>query len=184
MGLHPATFTRLRPLRALAAACLRLSGWRIEGQLPELPRYVVIGAPHTSNWDFALMLAMALHFRVEFVWMGKDSLFASPLGGLFRWLGGVPVDRSRPHGLVDAAVAAFDARERLVLVIAPEGTRKQVQRWRTGFYHIAAQAGVPILLAYVDARRRVGGLGPLFHPTGDAQADMAAIRAFYAPYDA
>ncbi len=183
MQIHPATFTRSRLLGWIARLGLRLSDWRIEGELPALPKYVVIGAPHTSNWDFALMLTVALHFRPGFVWMGKHALFRWPLGGLMRRLGGIPIERSRAHGMVDSAIDAFAARDALVMVITPEGTRKQVRGWKTGFYHIACGAGVPVLLAYVDARNRIGGIGPVFHPSGDLDADMAQIRAFYRPYE-
>ncbi len=182
MTITPATIARSRVLRWLARQGLRLSGWRLEGELPPASRYVAIGAPHTSNWDFMLMLAVVLEYGLEFVWMGKNTLFRGPTAALFRWLGGIPIDRSRPGGMVEQAIAAFDERRHLVMVITPEGTRKQVARWKRGFYHVARGAGVPILLAYVDHGRKVAGLGPLFTPTDDVEADMAAIQAFYAPY--
>ena len=168
-------------LHHLARVWLRLLGWRIVGAPPAVPRYVLIGAPHTSNWDFFYMLLVCFSLRLQVYWMGKDSLFPWPVGGLMRWLGGIPVDRSKPGGLVQDTIDAFAREERLIVVIPPEGTRGKTRHWKTGFYFIAQQAGVPIVLAFVDYGRKVGGLGPLFEPTGDVEADMAAIKAFYAP---
>jgi 1-acyl-sn-glycerol-3-phosphate acyltransferase len=171
-------------LRALSVAVLRLTGWTVAGSLPpDQPRCVLIGAPHTSNWDLPYTLMVAFVLRLNLRWMGKAQLFRAPFGPLMRWLGGIPVDRSQANQLV-AASARFlrDARGALQLVVPPEGTRGGATRWRTGFYYIALGAGVPIVMAYMDYPRKLSGLGPVFQPTGDVDADMAWIRAYYAQY--
>lgn len=169
-------------LRALSRAFLRLNGWTVEGSLPpEARKAVLIAAPHTSNWDlpYTLMVAFVLHLNVY--WMGKHSLFGFPFGPLMRWLGGIAVDRSRSNQLVSASAAALRAADGPVqLVVPPEGTRGKTRHWKTGFYYIALEAGVPIILAYMDYQRKVAGLGPVFTPTGDVEADMARIKHFYA----
>lgn len=170
-------------LKALSVGFLRLTGWRVEGQLPdEARKSVLIAAPHTSNWDlpYTLMVAFALNLRVQ--WMGKSGIFRFPFGGLMRWLGGIPVDRSRSTNLVAASIESIrNAVGPLQLIVPPEGTRSKTRYWKTGFYHIAVGAGVPIVMAYLDYRRKVGGLGSIFKTTGDVERDMAAIKAFYAP---
>jgi 1-acyl-sn-glycerol-3-phosphate acyltransferase len=170
-------------LRALSLFVLRLMGWKVEGSLPPCAaKSVLIAAPHTSNWDlpFTLMLAFALRLRVY--WMGKHSLFRGPCGPVMRWLGGIAVNREQSNNLVASSAQAMrGAQGPMQLIVPPEGTRGKTKRWKTGFYYIAQQAGVPIVLAFVDYGRKVGGLGPVFEPTGDVDLDMAAIKAFYAP---
>jgi 1-acyl-sn-glycerol-3-phosphate acyltransferase len=158
---------------------LKLFGWRAEGSLAGVPRCVLVVAPHTSNWDFPVMLALAVALRIKATWMGKHTLFRPPLGWLMRRLGGLSIDRSARHNVVEQAVQSFRERERLVLAILPEGTRKRTPYWKSGFYHIAVGAKVPIALGYADYRRKVGGIGPVFMPSGDIDADMAIIREFY-----
>lgn len=165
---------------SLSRAILRLLGWRVEGNLPDTPKYVVIGAFHTTNWDFPLMLLLKSAIGLKVRWVGKHSLFRWPLGWLMRRLGGIPVDRRSPHNYVEQIVDAFRRRDELILVIAPEGTRKKTEYWKTGFYYIALGAGVPIALGFADYPRKVGGIGVSFMPTGDFEADLAQIRAFYA----
>lgn len=169
-------------LKAFSVGFLRLTGWRVEGQLPdEARKSVLIAAPHTSNWDlpYTLMVAFALNLQVQ--WMGKSGIFRFPFGGLMRWLGGIPVDRSRSTNLVAASIDSIrNATGPLQLIVPPEGTRSKTRYWKTGFYHIAVGAGVPIVMAYMDYRRKVSGLGPIFKTTGDVERDMAAIKAFYA----
>jgi 1-acyl-sn-glycerol-3-phosphate acyltransferase len=167
-------------LRRSARVYLKIFGWRLEGRPPDIPKYVIIAAPHTTNWELPMALMAAFAFRVNIYFMGKDSLFRRPFRRLFIWLGGIPVDRSKSTGLVAQTVRAFDENERLVIVMAPEGTRSKTGHWRSGFYHIAAGAGVPIVLAYLDYGRKVAGIGPVITPTGDVEADMRKIRAFYA----
>jgi 1-acyl-sn-glycerol-3-phosphate acyltransferase len=169
-------------LRGLSRALLRALGWQLQGSLPQgVAKCVLIAAPHTSNWDlpYTLMCAFALRLRIR--WMGKSSLFRAPFGPLMRWLGGMAVNRNASGNLVDASAAALRAADApLQLVVAPEGTRGRTRHWKTGFYFIALKADVPIVLAYMDYQRKVAGLGPVFTPSGDAQADMAEIKRFYA----
>jgi 1-acyl-sn-glycerol-3-phosphate acyltransferase len=167
-------------LYAVAWLILRLTGWRPGGSPPDLPKFVLIGAPHTSNWDFIFTLVFAFIYRRKVFWMGKDSLFRFPFGPLFKWMGGIPIDRSKPHGVVAQTIETFNGTDQLILCIAPEGARKRVEKWKTGFYHVACGAGVPIALGFLDYKRRSGGFGPLFTPSGDLDGDMIQIRAFYA----
>lgn len=175
--------SRSRPgrlARVVGRLWLRWFGWRVEGRLPHHTRAVVIAAPHTSNWDLPFMLAVSWVLGVRPAWLGKDGLFRPPFGALMRWLGGIPVDRRAPGGLVAQAAARLRAADRLLLVVPPSGTRSSAPHWKSGFYHIASAAGVPILCTFLDYRRRVGGIGPTVVPSGDVAADMAIIRAFYA----
>ncbi len=169
-------------LRALSAAWLRLAGWTVEGALPAgAERCVLIGAPHTSNWDLPNALMIALVLRLDLCWMGKASIFRWPFGGFMRWMGGLPVDRARSRNLVAASAQALrEADGPLQLGVAPEGTRARAERWKTGFYFIALEAGVPVVPAYMDYGRMRSGLGPAFHPSGDVDADIARMRAFFA----
>jgi 1-acyl-sn-glycerol-3-phosphate acyltransferase len=169
-------------LRAGSLAFLRLNGWQVQGALPaQAPKAVLIAAPHTSNWDLPYTLMVAFALRLNIYWMGKASLFRFPFGAVMRWLGGLPVDRSRANNLVAAAAAALrDTSGPAQLVVPPEGTRGRTRHWKTGFYFIALEARVPIVLAFMDYRRKVGGLGPVFVPTGDVEVDMSEIKRFYA----
>jgi 1-acyl-sn-glycerol-3-phosphate acyltransferase len=166
-------------LSSFAALLLKLIGWRVVGVRPTLSKYVLIGAPHTSNWDFPLMLMAVLKLRMDVHWLGKDSLFPKPVGGLMRWLGGIAIDRSKTNRRVEQLVALYQRSEELAIVIPPEGTRAKVAQWKSGFYHIARGAGVPIVLGYVDAAMREVGLGPLFYPSGDFERDLTEIQKFY-----
>ena len=166
--------------RLLAILFLKMIGWRKEGSLPDIPKYVIILAPHTSNWDFPIGLAMIFVLKLRGYWLGKDGLFRWPFHGFFRWLGGIPLDRSKSSDVVAQMVRLFKERAKLTVVLAPEGTRKKVTHWKSGFYHIARGANVPIVLAFLDYLRKAGGIGPVFNPTGDIEADMEYIRAFYA----
>jgi 1-acyl-sn-glycerol-3-phosphate acyltransferase len=167
-------------LRALAIVLLKLLGWKAVGRPVEGARFVLIGAPHTSNWDFPLMLMVVLQLRLRVYWMGKHSLFPFPFTGFMKWLGGIPVDRRRNQNLVDQTVQQYKENPELVVLVPPEGTRAKVKEWKTGFYHIAVNAGVPILMGYVDASTKEAGLADFFYPTGDIEKDLPAIRAFYA----
>jgi 1-acyl-sn-glycerol-3-phosphate acyltransferase len=162
---------------------LRSFRWRVEGRLPHHTRAVVIAAPHTSNWDLPFMLAVSWVLGVRPAWLGKHDLFRPPFGALMRWLGGIPVDRRAPGGMVAQAAARLRAADHLLLVVPPSGTRSRAPHWKSGFYYIASAAGVPILCTFLDYRRRVGGIGPTVVPSGDVAADMAIIRAFYAPIE-
>lgn len=171
-------------LRAFSIGFLKITGWRVEGALPaHAARSVLIAAPHTSNWDLPYTLMVAFALRLNIRWMGKQSIFRAPFGGVMRWLGGIAVNREQSTNLVAAsAQAILDADGPLQLIVPPEGTRSKTRYWKTGFYYIAREAQVPIVMAYMDYERKVSGLGPLFEPTGDVAADMAAIKAFYAPF--
>ncbi|CAM3739218.1 lysophospholipid acyltransferase family protein [Parendozoicomonas haliclonae] len=158
---------------------LKLAGWKIEGQAPNARKYVLIAAPHTSNWDFPLTLAMAFRLKIKVFWMGKASLFKGPMGPVMRWLGGIPVDRRQANGLVQQVVDEFNRCCDLVVAIPPEGTRSKVQKWKSGFYHVAHNAQVPIALGFLDFKRKVGGIGELFEPTGNYEVDLETIQAFY-----
>jgi 1-acyl-sn-glycerol-3-phosphate acyltransferase len=166
---------------ALGRTMLRALGWRIGPGLPDLGKAVITAAPHSSNWDFFVGIALVFALRLDVRFIAKMELFRGPLGPLMRWLGGLPVNRKRPVGVVEQTVAMFADRETLLLAVAPEGTRKPVDRWKSGFHRMAVAAGVPIVPGYFDNRRKVVGFGAPFHPTGDAEADIAALRAFYAP---
>ncbi|MCX5834433.1 MAG: lysophospholipid acyltransferase family protein [Deltaproteobacteria bacterium] len=166
--------------RWLAILFIKMIGWRKDGSLPDIPKYVIIVAPHTSNWDFPIGLAMAFALKLRGYWLGKDGLFRWPFHGFFRWLGGIPIDRSKSSDVVAQMVQVFKERNKLTMVLAPEGTRKKVMYWKSGFYYIARGANVPIVLAFLDYLRKAGGIGPVFNPTGDIEADMEYIRAFYA----
>lgn len=167
-------------LRLLAIVILKLIGWKAVGRPVENARFVLIGAPHTSNWDFPLMLLVVLKLRLKVYWMGKDSLFPFPLGWFMKWLGGIPVDRSRAHNLVDQTVQEYQDHPELIVLVPPEGTRSKVKEWKTGFYRIAVNAQVPVLMGYVDTATKEAGLADFFYPTGDIEVDMPMIRAFYA----
>ncbi len=164
----------------LARAFLGLTGWEIEGGKPEVQRFVLIAAPHTSNWDLVYMLALSVLNDVKIQWMGKHVLFRPPLGWLLRPLGGIPVVRHRAGHLVGQLVRRFKESESLALVVPAEGTRGRAPHWKSGFYHIARAAEVPVLLGYLDYARKRGGFGPAIELTGDVSADMDEIRSFYA----
>ncbi len=168
---------------ALSAAfgrlVMRLAGWRFQGPFADVGRAVLIVAPHTSNWDFpvGLMAKFALRLRVH--WMGKHTIFRFGSGPLWRALGGIAVDRRAAQGVVSGVLEQFRRQERLLLGIAPEGTRGYTPQWKSGFYRIAVAAGVPILPIAFDYSRRAVVFLPLFHPTGDYQADLPRLRSLY-----
>jgi len=157
-----------------------LLGWRVEGKLPDLPKYILIGAPHTSNWDFLLFLGVIFTLRANVRFMGKAEIFRSPIGFFFRYCGGVPVERKKSTGLVDQMVKACNESEKFILTIAPEGTRHHVTEWKRGFYHIAKGAGIPLVMAVVDGKRKQVRIGQVFQPTEDIEADMKSIQGFFA----
>lgn len=173
----PATLGR-RTCDAILARC----GWRLAGTFPDLPRLVLIAAPHSSWWDGVWGMLFKVAVGLDLAFMGKRELFVGPLGWLLRRLGGIPIERNAAHGLVEQMGAKFRSAPRLWLGIAPEGTRKRVAKWKTGFWHIARAAGVPILpIAFDYATRRIV-IGEPFEPTDDVDADIAALRRFYAPF--
>ncbi len=164
----------------VARVFLAMTGWKPEGEPPRDRRFVLIAAPHTSNWDLVYLLALSELFDLRISWMGKDAIFRPPFGWLMRRLGGIPVVRSQRGNLVSQATQRFAALQDLALVVPAEGTRGAVDYWKSGFYHIARGADVPIVLGYLDYARRRGGFGPSLRATDDVRKDMDQIREFYA----
>jgi 1-acyl-sn-glycerol-3-phosphate acyltransferase len=163
----------------LASAALEVAGWRFEGAPPAEKRYVCIAYPHTSNWDGLLMIAFATRLGLRARWMIKDAWTRGPAGAVLRELGAVGIDRSRSNSVVAQMIAEFDRHEAFVLGVPPEGTRSRAERWKSGFYHIALGARVPVVPAYIDFGAKRAGMGPPLTMTGDVRADMDRIRDFY-----
>ncbi|HEX4763676.1 MAG TPA: lysophospholipid acyltransferase family protein [Usitatibacter sp.] len=168
-------------MRAFGRALLRLMRFRVEGAMPNLPKFVVAVAPHTSNWDFVIGAAAMFALDLRIAFLGKHTLFVGPFGPVMRWMGGIPVDRSSPHGVVGDAVAAFACVDRRILAIAPQGTRSPVPHFRTGFLQIARGAGVPVMLAAFDWEARIIRFGPTFEIGEDIEAERARTEAWFAP---
>ncbi len=166
--------------RALARLYWRLSRWTLLSEPQPAGPSILIGAPHTSNWDFVLMLAIAWEAGLKVGWLGKDSLFKGPAGPIMRALGGIPVNRANAGGVVAEVVARIQADDAFSLVVTPEGTRGHATHWKSGFYRIARETGLPLTLGYVDRTTMTTGLGPRVPLTGDVKADMDEIRSFYA----
>ena len=167
---------------ALGRSVLKLLGWRIEGHLPALDKFVMIGAHHTSNWDFVVFIAAKFVLRVNARWFGKHSIFRWPFAGLLRRWGGIPIRRERSDRVVEQAVQSFAEHAQFILVLSPEGTRQRVARWKMGFYHIARQAGVPIVPGALDYANRRIVIGEPFWPSGDEAADVRLLLAFFRPF--
>lgn len=156
------------------------SGWKVEGQVPDgVPKAVLIAAPHTSNWDFVFALAAGWALGLRIRWLGKDALFKPPLGWLLRPLGGLAVDRSKPHGMVGEVARSFREVDAMLLMVPAEGTRSRRDYWKSGFYFMAKEAGVPILAGYLDYGRKVASTGIPLQPSSDVRADMDVLRAHY-----
>jgi 1-acyl-sn-glycerol-3-phosphate acyltransferase len=179
-GERPAALLSSGPVPFVFKRLYELAGWKVEGEVPTTRKFVLIAAPHTTNWDFPVFAGAALKLGFPPNWMGKAGLFKPPWGGLMRGLGGVAVERSRTNNLVDQMVAAFARAEQMILTIPPEGTRHATRAWKSGFWHIARGAGVPVVMGFADYRRKVAGLGPTLWPSEDFEADMEKINAFYA----
>ncbi len=159
---------------------LKLAGWRAHEVPYPGPKFILIAAPHTTNWDVYYMLGCGWTMGLKVHWIGKHTIFRFPFAWLFRFLGGIPVDRTKYHGdAVKASAAIFRAREALLLAVAPEGTRSKAEYWRSGFYYMALEAKVPIALGFLDYARKVGGIKAFYQPTGDIHADMAYFREAY-----
>ena len=163
----------------IARLFMAILGWNVSGELPEDKKFVLIGAPHTSNWDFFLGLATIFIFRLKAQWLAKNAIFIWPIGILLRTLGGIPVDRKNAQGVVGQMVDGLNQSEQQVILLAPSGTRKKMPHWRSGFYQIAHQANVPIVCGYLDFNRKETHLGLSLLPTGDVKKDMDRIRDFY-----
>ena len=159
----------------------KVLGWTVTEPMPtHITKGVIIAAPHTSNWDFPHMMASAWLYRMKLSWLGKHTLFTGPFGWFFKALGGIPVDRSAPNGLVGQVADALHNTERLIVAVPPSGTRAYRDHWKSGFYWIALEAKVPILMSYLDFKTKTSNISGVLEPTGDIHADMDAIRAFYA----
>jgi 1-acyl-sn-glycerol-3-phosphate acyltransferase len=165
--------------RWLGVLLMRISGWRIAGNIPDVPKYVLIVAPHTSNWDFFHGFCAFLVLRLDNTWLAKHTVFFWPLGILARRFGGMPIDRARGSNVVRMCVAEFAKREKISFTITPEGTRSRVKEWKLGFYYIATEAGVPIVPVALNYSKRLVMIMPPFTPTGDAAADLPKIKALY-----
>lgn len=168
--------------RWLGRTALRLGGWTIEGDWPDLSRMVVIAAPHSSYWDGFWGIATELAMGMDIVFMVKKEAFVGPLGWLLHFFGAQPVDRKSPSGVIEQAVEQIRSRERCWFVLAPEGTRRRVEKWRTGFWHIAKRADVPVCMAWFDYPTRRVGIGPQVTLTDNMNDDIARIRELYRPY--
>jgi 1-acyl-sn-glycerol-3-phosphate acyltransferase len=166
--------------RAVGRALLAVTRFRIEGEVPNLSKFVVAVAPHTSNWDFVVGIGAMLALDLKISFIGKHTLFRWPFAAPMRWLGGIPVDRSSAHGVVADAVAAFAGVDQRILAIAPEGTRRRVERFRSGFLHIARGAKVPVVLAALDYEARCVRFGPAFEPGPDVEEELRRVEAFFA----
>jgi 1-acyl-sn-glycerol-3-phosphate acyltransferase len=176
--------TRRRGRNSISALAARaglraLGGWRFVGEVPEPRRAVCLALPHTDNMDGLLLVLLAQSVGMRISWMVKDTWGKPPLGVVIRGVGGVPIDRSKPHGMVGQMIEELGEREEFYLVIPPEGTRSRTEYWKSGFYRIALGAKVPIVPGFLDYGKKVGGFGPPIEVTGDVRADMDAIRAFY-----
>jgi 1-acyl-sn-glycerol-3-phosphate acyltransferase len=167
--------------KAAARALMSAAGWRISGEVPDEAKILLVGAPHTSNWDYIFTVLTTYSLGVDLHFVAKHSLFKKPLGGLMRRTGGVPIDRGTSEGFVEQMVEEFNKRDSFILAIMPEGTRSRTEasQWRSGFYYIAQGAGVPITLVIFDYGRKIMHLGPTFWPSGDYEADLAQIQSCY-----
>ncbi|MDJ1481495.1 lysophospholipid acyltransferase family protein [Cytophagaceae bacterium YF14B1] len=167
-------------MRFIARLYFWLIGWKVKNEVPStLKKYVMIGLPHTSNWDFPIAMAALLILRLKTNYLAKRELFRFPLGIIMRAFGGIPVDRSKHGGLVDAMIDELNKHDEMILLIPPEGTRKYVKDWKTGFYRVAMGANVPIVLAYLDYGRKTTGLKAVFYPTGDYEKDVEVMKSYY-----
>jgi 1-acyl-sn-glycerol-3-phosphate acyltransferase len=163
----------------MGLAGMRLLGWRVDGQFPDLPKFVIIVAPHTSNWDFICALFCDLALDLEAGFLAKHTIFVGPFGRWLKSLGGIPVERASSHNVVSQVAAEFARRDRMVLAIAPEGTRRKVETWKSGYWHIARAAGVPIVPVGLDFGKRAAVIGQLRHPTESLADDEADFKKFF-----
>lgn len=173
------TFIVKHILWMLSKIFLWLSGWKVNGQLPQEKKFVMIAAPHTSNWDLPFMLMVSFVLKARPYWMGKAQIFKPPFKGVMKWMGGIPVDRSKSNNMVEYTAELIKQSEELIVTVPPEGTRSKVKYWKTGFYHIANLAQVPIVLGFLDYEKKIGGIGGVIYPSGDIEKDMLKIKAFY-----
>lgn len=167
----------------IGRSVLRILGWKIDGSYPTEKKFIIIVAPHISNWDFVIGIAVMWTLRIKIHYLGKSSIFIGPFGWWLRRIGGIPVHRSKAMDLVQQLKKQFDSRDEIVLAIAPEGTRSYRDCWKSGFYHMAVGCQLPVLVACMDQSRKVLTLGHLIDLEGDPSIDMDHIRAFYHRFD-
>lgn len=163
----------------IGRAFMAIIGWKVTGELPPNKKFVLIGAPHTTNWDLPIGLALTYIFRLKVRWLGKHTLFQGVQGILMRALGGMPVDRTQPHGVVGQIANEFKQAEKLVIMLAPSGTRKKMPSWKSGFYYIAQEANVPVVCGFLDFKKKEANLGFSFMPSGNIKQDMDMLREYY-----
>jgi len=175
-------FERVKQSR-FASMSLKLAGWKFEGEPPAEKKYVALAVPHTSNWDGLLLVGLTQSIGLQMEWMIKDSWMKGPLGSSLKKVGAVGINRNRNTNVVDQMIAQFQSRDEFVLGIPPEGTRSRAEAWKSGFYHIALGAKVPVVPGYLDFGRKRAGLGPAIQLTGNPKEDMDKLRAFYAKMD-
>lgn len=166
-------------LKFFSRTILKVIGWKLIGNPPQEKKFVAIGVPHTSNWDFPVALLCFSALGLRFNWVAKESLFKGPLKYIFKWIGGIPLNRRSPTGFLKDMAAIYARSESLVIAIAPEGTRSKTDYWMPGFYYIANEAKVPIVLAFADYSKKTMGIAGIVHPTGDIEADFEKIKKFY-----
>ena len=169
-------------LRKIARFGINISGWTIKGMVPDEERIVIIAAPHTSNWDFVLAMLAIFGLNIKLRWLGKHSIFKPGFKNFFKWLGGIPVYRDNPSNLIDNVVKIVKREKSIVIAMTPEGTRKKVKRWKTGFLRIAKQTHSKILLISIDAPTKSIEIGKVFNPTGNSEDDLAFIQKYYSSF--
>ncbi len=166
-------------MSGFAKFILRRFGWTIVGERPKHKKFVAIVAPHTSNWDFFICVLVKFALKLKLVFIGKHTIFIGPIGWILRKMGGLPVDRTSAHNVVETIVAEFERREEMIFALSPEGTRSYLPHWKSGFYYIARKANVPVQTFFLDTATKTIGWGPIFHLTDDKHADLARIEEFY-----
>ena len=174
--------SRSKILRKIARFGINISGWTIKGNVPDEERIVIIAAPHTSNWDFILAMLAIFGLNIKVRWLGKNSIFKPGFKLFFEWLGGIPVYRDNPSSLIDNVVKIVKREKSIVIAMTPEGTRKKVKRWKTGFLRIAKQTHSKILLISIDAPTKSIEIGNIFNPTGNSEDDLAFIQKYYSSF--
>ena len=169
----------LKFFQIISKLILKLIGWKTVGQVPKVKKFVMVGYPHTSNWDALIGLLIFTSMGLRLHWLAKQSLFKGPLGWLLKFSGAIPVNRSQSQNFIEYSKQLFGSHDQLILTLSPEGTRNKTDYWRTGFYYMALNAGVPIVLARLDYSTKQGGFGPVIWPSGEIEKDLEIIRRFY-----
>ncbi len=179
---HHLRGNRSRLCRWLGRSVLKIMGWRVEGSIPDLKRFILIGAPHTSNWDFVLAMAAILGLNLRMRWMAKHTIFKPGVVWFMEWLGGIATDRTNPKTIVDNVARIAKQEKGVIIGLTPEGTRKKVEKWKTGFLRIAKTLDCPILMVGLNFPSKIIFIGDLYHPSGDNDADLVAIKEYYGQF--